>query len=285
MTFDSAKKITVELYQEAKATEAPLPPEMLTDEQYFSLVQRLLRDGTSAAKKNTVYLFHMPALDATTDEDHGEIETTAPVHNGKWIAFDPDMWSHEEALEAFKHICTEYRRLTLEERATYCDDINNGRRVRFRAAGIWTIDADKIRRDYQMVEPNVFAVREGTGRLCLSVEETMTFPYKWGPEFSLRTSGGAIAVPFEEVPALVQAVRAVEAVQTPAERAKAIDEKFFKTENGNRVSVFDIYGMFAGFYDQNYEPAAAPPETSAALTSYRTMKISNIDASSGAQPQ
>ncbi|MBI1272904.1 MAG: hypothetical protein GC131_02315 [Alphaproteobacteria bacterium] len=237
--YRSKIEVSVAPLQQAK-TDGPPP---VSDEAYFNLLCKLLEQGKTYTKKATIRAYPLLGEIFNTLNNEGSLELSKINARAKdlWLVFDGQLYSEREARKLFIKVFKKYGEEITKHRA----QLNAGTLdvgVSVTGRGIWTVEHKTMRSDYQRVADSVcsFKVNPDTQRLCLDVDEPLTWRCTWGDFYV--PAGGTLAVDPKHVPAIIEAMLSV------SRGEKTIGDAFFEVnDEGKRVAKFDVYGMEARF--------------------------------------
>lgn len=231
----------------------PPEPTKQTPEEYAATLTDLVSKGTGFGKTVNVGAFKLENFKVITETSTGEVETTRELEvQPVYLIMDLDQFPTEQLRKlVVKDMARNWAGRVVRERDLQEAD--------YRAPGIWTNKASAVEGDYNKVseDSSEYAPDPDAYRVCLEVDRDIVIPVPWG-EFKIE-KGGHLAVRENDLPALAAALVEVQSGKKTAEEA------LLRTnDDGEVVSVFDVYGMEPDFLANNYGDVELKAETLAA---------------------
>lgn len=233
------------------------PPPVMDAEDYRLLLEKLLAEGKGYGKDARVAAYELSDIVLGTEQiiKKKTVEGEERIAVEKlYLVMDLKQWPNAYVRTlGLKEIGNQYFGRIAGEQQINAHD--------FKAPGLWTSRKKAFENDYKAtdeVDENgnhayIYAPNPAAFRLCLPVKQDMTLPVMWGTY--MVGKGGMLALRQDDVQALAQALDDIRSGKETAETA------LFKTDkSGQRVTVFDVYGMDPGFLEKNYQPVTLKPE-------------------------
>ncbi len=230
-------------------------PDLMKPEQYKTLLENLLTQGTGFGKTEGVGAYLMQDILIQTQTSSGQNETAKPITVEKlYIVMDIAQYPSDFLRGlVVKDIAKNWGGKIISERDLDAPD--------FKGPGIWTgkksgFEFDYVKADESDAKSSLFKPNPEAFRVCLQLDEAVKIPVAWG-SFTIE-KGGTLAIRERDVADLAKALHSIRSGE------QTIEQALYKTDDkGNTVAKFDVYGMEPKFLENNYNPVALKPETQA----------------------
>ena len=235
--------------------DAPKLP-MMDADTYTATLEKLLGQGKGYGKTTNVGAYLLPNLVIVTETESGKGEVKKEITVEKfYVVMDLNQYKSEDVRKAvIKNIARHWGDKTLGE-----EDLNS---PDFKGPGLWTLKKGSFETDYLAetdgVKNGLWKPNPEAFRVTLQTDRDVNIPFMWDPNGFFIENGGTLAIREKDVKALAGALLEIRDGLKTAEQALYATDK-----NGATIAAYDIYGMNPGFLQDNYNPVALKPETTA----------------------